>query len=121
MVFTRSMIIVNNNNNNNNNKNDELERIRIEYDSSDEFIEVVADQIQRTKHKEIIVQIDFDDAHNEWIANKRRKSDGNYVYICGAPLKKKGHICRRDSIDKIGLYSGCKQHPSWEEAENKLI
>lgn len=69
--------------------------------------------------KKEAVQIDFDDAHYEWIANKKRKSDGNYVYVCGAPLKN-GHICRRDSIDKIGLYSGCKLHPSWEEEEHKF-
>jgi hypothetical protein len=164
MVFTRSMIAKQETN-----KNEELERIRTDYDSSDEFVVVVKVEIKMKKQratennipltvsqtglkpqtfqstsdylqflkgpsshletsvpvpvplkKETFdVDIDFDDAHNQWITNKRRKNDGNYVYLCGAPLNN-GRTCRRDSIDKIGLYSGCKLHPSWEEVEHKF-
>ena len=59
---------------------------------------------------ELDVKIDFDDAHKNWIQNKR-KTNGNYVYICG--YKK----CRNQSFDKSGIYSGCKKHKKWEEEE----
>jgi hypothetical protein len=64
-----------------------------------------------------VAKIDFEDAHDEWNANKKRKSNGNYAYICGAPLKN-GKKCIRECCDKIGLYSGCQAHYSWEESKN---
>jgi len=62
--------------------------------------------------------IDFDDAHNEWMENKRKLSNGCYVYICGKILKN-GKKCQRSCLDKIGLYSGCRTHYMWEEKEHK--
>ena len=64
-------------------------------------------------------EIDFDDAHNEWTANKRRGPNGTYVYICGKSLNS-GKICQHACCDKIGLYSGCKRHYMWEEKAHKL-
>lgn len=64
------------------------------------------------------VNIDFDDAHDEWVSNKKRGPNGTYVYICGKILKS-GKKCQQTCIDKIGLYSGCKRHYMWEEKENK--
>ena len=64
------------------------------------------------------VDIDFDDAHDEWASNKKRGPNGTYVYICGKILKS-GKKCQQTCIDKIGLYSGCKRHYMWEEKENK--
>ena len=72
-----------------------------------------------SSHSVTSPSIDFDDAHDEWTANKKRKTNGNYVYICGAPLKN-GKQCRKDCCDKIGLYSGCRQHYSWEEYDAKV-
>jgi len=66
----------------------------------------------------LAVEIDFDEAHDEWTANKRRKDNGEYVYICGAPLRK-GKKCVLDCCDTIGLYSGCREHYSWEESAHK--
>lgn len=62
----------------------------------------------------------FDDAHDEWMKNKRKLDNGCYVYICGYvyPNRK---LCQRDCCDKIGLYSGCKKHYMWEEKIHKLL
>ena len=62
--------------------------------------------------------IDFDDAHNGWIENKRKLPNGCYVYICGKILKN-GKKCQRSCCDKIGLYSGCRTHYMWEEKKHK--
>ena len=62
-------------------------------------------------------KIDFDDAHNCWVENKR-KINGQYVYTCGYILKNMVK-CRNRSFDKIGLCSGCKTHYMWEEKINK--
>jgi len=81
------------------------------------------------------VDIDFDGAHDAWMANKKRKANGDYAYLCGAPLKgaplkssslksaslKEAKTCKRYCCDKIGLYSGCRSHYSWEESANKLL
>ena len=63
------------------------------------------------------VDIDFDDAHDEWTANKKRLANGNYVYLCGK-ITGSGNKCRRGCHDMIGLYSGCKVHYMWEEIEH---
>ena len=62
------------------------------------------------------VEIDFDDAHDEWMANKKRLANGHYVYLCGKPTGS-GKTCRRGCHDKLGLSSGCKIHFMWEENE----
>lgn len=64
--------------------------------------------------------IDFDDAHNEWEANKKKLANGMYAYLCMKPLKN-GKKCKRVCCDTIGFYSGCKQHYAWEEKENQYI
>jgi len=64
--------------------------------------------------KEYDVIIDFDDASECWMQNKRKKKNGNYSYICGKVLKNKKK-CQRDCSDLIGLSSGCKRHYKWEE------
>ena len=64
-----------------------------------------------------VSQIDFDDARDEWLANKKRLANGNYVYLCGK-LTNSGKKCRRGCHDMIGLYSGCKIHYMWEEIEH---
>jgi hypothetical protein len=60
--------------------------------------------------------IDFDDAHDCWMANKRKGSNGTYYYICGK-IQKNGKKCERAQVDMLGLYSGCKRHFKWEESE----
>ena len=118
----------------------EMDRIRKEYASSSDEEEVVVKSTKfKPKPKEQdkkknygrnisdnlkylglntpIAKIDFDEAHDEWNANKKRKSNGNYAYICGAPLTN-GKKCIRECCDKIGLYSGCRIHYSWEESKN---
>ena len=64
--------------------------------------------------------IDFDDAHDEWEANKKKLANGMYAYLCMKPLKN-GKKCKRVCCDTIGFYSGCKQHYAWEEKENQCI
>ena len=149
--------------------NSEMERIRTEYASSSDEEEEMANQKRPTrkyvrKVKNLIesvvvvdacpssssypnlftVDIDFDGAHDAWMANKKRKANGDYAYLCGAPLKGaplKGASlingaplkgaplingaslkkCKRYCCDKIGLYSGCRIHYSWEESANKFL
>lgn len=60
--------------------------------------------------------IDFDDAHDCWMANKRKGSNGTYYYICGK-IQKNGKKCERAQVDMLGLYSGCKRHFKWEESQ----
>jgi len=145
----------------------EMERIRTEY-ASDE--EEMANQKRPTRKyvrkvkslpsssssspsSSVVVfsvDIDFDGAHDAWMANKKRKANGDYAYLCGAPLKgaplkgaplkgaplkgaplkgaplkgaplKEATKCKRYCCDKIGLYSGCRSHYSWEESANKFI
>ena len=121
MVFTRSQysVMV---------FNAELTRIRLEYASSDEekpqtrqprkYLRRVKLCPSSLPTSILAVEIDFDEAHDEWTANKRRKDNGEYVYICGAPLRK-GKKCVLDCCDTIGLYSGCRKHYSWEESAHK--
>lgn len=64
-------------------------------------------------------KIDFDDAHNEWMANKKRLGNGTYAYYCGHKLKN-GKTCKNFCIDKLGLIGGCAKHyegslPLWFE------
>ena len=68
--------------------------------------------------REYEVDIDFDDAHDSWMANKKRTANGAYVYICGY-VKPNHKLCRIACCDKIGIYSGCKKHYMWEEKIHK--
>lgn len=74
--------------------------------------------IDSMKNREYEVAIDFDDAHDSWISNKKRTANGTYVYICGYTLSNH-KLCKRACCDKIGLYSGCKTHYMWEEKIHK--
>ena len=67
---------------------------------------------------EYVVDIDFDEAHDAWLENKKRLADGKYVYLCGKITNGGKSKCRRGCYDKIGLYSGCKIHYMWEEIEH---
>lgn len=58
--------------------------------------------------------IDFDDAHDSWMENKRKGPNGTYYYICGK-IQKNGKTCVNKQVDTLGLYSGCKRHFKWEE------
>lgn len=64
------------------------------------------------------VQIDFREAHEEWMSNKRRMGNGTYVYLCRKPLNS-GKLCNRKCKDTIGFNSGCTQHYQWEEKAHK--
>lgn len=64
--------------------------------------------------------IDFDEAHYEWMLNKRRNANGTFVYICGY-VKPNHKLCQKDCCDEIGIYSGCKKHYMWEEKQHKGV
>lgn len=87
--------------------------------------EPIQEQIQepvKEQVKETIptfpVQIDFREAHEEWMSNKRRMGNGTYVYLCRKPLNS-GKLCNRKCKDTIGFNSGCTQHYQWEEKAHK--
>ena len=61
------------------------------------------------------------DSSDEWMKNKRRKSNGQYAYMCGRPNPNTGKKCICDNHDSIGLYSGCARHYMWEEKMNKYL
>lgn len=60
------------------------------------------------------VCIDFDEAHEHWVENKKKTKYGTYVYKCGYMLKN-NKKCQRTCHDNINMYSGCKTHYMWEE------
>ena len=66
------------------------------------------------------INIDFDEAHYEWMLNKRRNANGTFVYICGY-VKPNHKLCQKDRCDKNGFDSGCKKHYMWEEKQHKGI
>jgi hypothetical protein len=69
--------------------------------------------------REYVVDINFDEAHDEWVSNKKRMTMMDpWVYVCGKTLKN-GKTCKLANIDKTGIYSGCKRHYAWEEKEQK--
>jgi len=68
--------------------------------------------------EELDVSIDFDDAHNCWMANKKKKGNGTYSYTCCYILPN-GKKCFRSQCDLFGIYSGCKKHYMWEEKQQK--
>ena len=62
----------------------------------------------RTRSHNVYPVIDFDEAHEAWIQNKKSIGNGMYVYICGKPLKS-GNVCKR---------VGCAIHKNWETNKN---
>lgn len=91
-----------------------------EWDTDLESIDSVIEPLQKTKSVSFADTIDFGDAHDEWMANKKRGPNGTYVYLCGYSSQINKRPCRRACCDKIGLYSGCKTHYMWEEKQQKL-
>jgi len=53
--------------------------------------------------------IDFDDAHLEWMLNKKKRENGTFVYICGKPLKN-GIVCKNRNKG-----NGCGIHVCWDK------
>lgn len=103
---------------NNTQTHNELIRISIDYASCDnEDTDSIASE--DSEISEFGIDIDFDDAHDEWCSNKKRGPNGTYVYLCCKPLGN-NKKCKYTSCDKIGLYSGCKRHYMWEEKQHKL-
>jgi len=70
--------------------------------------------LPKVKKEELEVSIDFDDAHLCWMANKKKKGNGTYTYICSYILPN-GKKCFRSPCDSYGIYSGCEKHYMWEE------
>jgi hypothetical protein len=91
-----------------------------EWDTDLESIDSVIEPLQTTKSVSFSDTYDFDEAHDEWMANKKRGPNGTYVYLCGYSSQINKRPCRRACCDKIGLYSGCKTHFMWEEKQQKL-
>ena len=91
-----------------------------EWDTDLESIDSVIEPLQSTKSVSFADTYDFDEAHDEWMANKKRGPNGTYVYLCGYSSQINKRPCRRACCDKIGLYSGCKTHFMWEEKQQKL-
>jgi hypothetical protein len=96
----------------------------LDYDSEDPVIDSSLDYdsedpvIEMSDYEFNCSEIDFDDAHDEWMANKKRGPTGTYVYICGKKMKN-DKKCQHATCDKIGIYSGCRRHYMWEEKEHK--
>ena len=96
----------------------------LDYDSEDSVIDSSLDYdsedpvIEMSDYEFNCSEIDFDDAHDEWMANKKRGPTGTYVYICGKKMKN-DKKCQHATCDKIGIYSGCRRHYMWEEKEHK--
>lgn len=51
-------------------------------------------QTKTVQFTELSVDIDFDEASIAWNSNKKRLSNGEYVYICGNTLNNGGY-CKR--------------------------
>lgn len=86
-------------------------------DDSDDNRSMITEVEDILRHEN---KIDFDEAHEAWIANKKKIANGCYIYLCGKPLKN-GKTCRKPCYDDCGLYSGCQSHYAWEEMENKYL
>lgn len=88
------------------------------------FLELTDDKKIKNKNKHNInreeVNIDFEEASDCWLQNKKKRKNGDYGYLCNF-TQKNGKQCNRFCCDKIGFYSGCKIHYAWEEKLNKMI
>jgi hypothetical protein len=51
-------------------------------------------QTKSVRFHELPVDIDFDDASNAWLANKKKLNNGCYQYVCGMPTTN-GEFCKR--------------------------
>lgn len=58
----------------------------------------------QTRSQTIFPIINFDEAHKEWMLNKKKRENGMFTYICGKPLSS-GRLCQM--IDKN---DGCYIH-----------
>jgi hypothetical protein len=61
----------------------------------------------RTRSMNVYPVIDFDEAYEAWVKNKKLIGNGMYVYICGKPLKT-GNVCKR-----VDMNNGCCIHTNW--------
>ena len=64
----------------------------------------------RTRSMNAYPNIDFDEAHDAWIQNKKSIGNGMYVYICGKPLKSGKLCCRREDT--------CSIHKNWNKEKD---
>jgi hypothetical protein len=56
--------------------------------------------------KELVVDIDFDEASHYWNSNKKKLSNGCYRYVCGFQ-KKNGNFCKKACLKNKDK---CNQH-----------
>jgi hypothetical protein len=97
---------------------DDDETIQSNIPNGDETIQSqIPDDDETISSSYVCTPIDFGDAHDEWMSNKKRLANGQYVYLCGK-ITGTGNKCKRGCHDLIGLYSGCKIHFMWEENLN---
>ena len=122
-------------------RNNDLVRIKRDYATTEEEAEDPQEEEEKKEEKEekeeeeeeekeeeaerketknhLKCDIDFDDAHSEWMKNKKIVN-GLYVYTCGKETKS-GKTCKRVCSDMNGFYSGCSIHYGWEEEGCKYI
>jgi hypothetical protein len=60
----------------------------------------------KDKDKELVVNIDFDEASTAWKANKKYKGNGTYRYICSGFFTT-GNKCMREPLQGCEF---CKIH-----------
>lgn len=69
----------------------------------------------RSMDKELVVDIDFDEASRYWNSNKKKMSNCCYQYVCGFQ-KKNGNFCKKVCVknkDKCNQHLSCNnQHMS---------
>ena len=85
-----------------------------------ELNDIKKNENKKNKNKYNEVKIDFIEASECWLQNKKRRPNGDYGYLCNF-TQTNGKRCNRFCCDKIGFYSGCKIHYAWEEKLNKMI
>ena len=59
-------------------------------------------------------EFNFDEATYEWVQNKKKMTNGCYVYICNYPLSN-GKLCQKNSVlnHNICSYEYCSQHQKY--------
>lgn len=72
-------------------------------------------QTSYNKNPLYAVNIDFDDASEEWRANKKTLSNGMFKYICGCPTKSGSKCMRPPKTD----HKYCATHIKEEKKELK--
>lgn len=65
------------------------------------------------------VNIDFDEATEGWMENKKKMKNGCYVYICNYPLSN-GKLCSNKSVlnRSICSYEYCGKHQKYYRYPN---